>query len=438
MNLSELSLLEKIALNPNPEKLLDELAPTEEDKKHLFHSFYFKARPKQLPPNGDWITWLIKSGRGFGKTWIGSNMVIERAKRYKEPIAIIGKNAADVRDVQVELGDSSILKIAPPWFTPEYQPSKRRLVFPNGVVGILYSAEDPDLLRGPQHGFYWCDEFAKYQYPKELWENLMFGLRLGDNPQGVITTTPRPLKQLIEIANNPKTKTTTGSSYENRSNLADIFFTDILKTYEGTRLGRQEIYGEILTDVPGALWTYTNLDKNRIRKAPNLEQVVVAIDPAVTANEDSNLTGIVVVGKEGDRGYVLREQSGIYTPTEWAKVAVDLYNEFNADIVVAEVNQGGDLVESNLQMYCRSIEQPLLPYKAVRATRGKYIRAQPIAALYEQDRVHHVGNFADLEDELCNWLPGDASPNRLDALVWGFTYLFVKENVTEVSTASLW
>lgn len=429
---------EQIALRQNPKALLDEIAPTEEEKEKLLYSFFYTARQKQLPPNGDWLTWLIKSGRGFGKTFVGSNMVIERAKHYKEPIAIIGKNAADVRDVQVEIGDSSILKLAPPWFKPEYQPSKRRLIFPNGVIAILYSAEDPDLLRGPQHGFYWCDEFAKYQYPKELWENLMFGLRLGKNPQGVITTTPRPLKQLIDIAKNPKTHVTSGSSYENRSNLAGIFFDEILKTYEGTRLGRQEIYGEILTDVPGALWTYTNLDKNRLSDYPDLEQIVIAIDPAVTANDDSNLTGIVVCGKQGEQGYTIADKSGIYSPTEWAKVVIDLYDHYQADMIVAETNQGGDLVKSNLEMYCRSIGHSPVPYRGVRATRGKYIRAQPVSTLYEQDRIHHVGNLADLEDELCNWLPGDKSPDRLDALVWGYTYLFVKEDVTEIATGSLW
>lgn len=425
-NLSSLSLKEKIALT-DPSILVDL------DKELLLYNYDFNARPKQKFPDGDWLTWLIKSGRGFGKSWIGSNWVIDRAKKYKEPIAIIGKNAADVRDVQVEIGLSSILKLSPPWFKPEYQPSKRRLVWPNGVIGILYSAEDPDLLRGPQHGSAWCDEFCKFQYPQELWDNLLFGLRLGSKPQVVITTTPRPIKTLKQIAKDPKTIVTTGSTFENRYNLAGIFLDEIKKRYDGTRLGRQELYGEILEDNPGALFSYSNLDQYRVSKAPELKQIVVAIDPAVTANEESNETGIIVAGiDENNHGYTLEDASSIYHPNEWALKAIQLYDKYKASYIVAEVNQGGDLVINTIKQVAKSLGKAHIPVKAVRATKGKYTRAEPIGALYEQGKISHVGNFATLEDQLCTYLPGDdISPDRLDALVWAYYFLLVKQTETQ-------
>jgi len=432
-NLSSLSLKEKIALT-DPSILVNL------DKELLLYNYDFNARPKQKFPDGDWLTWLIKSGRGFGKSWIGSNWVIDRAKKYKEPIAIIGKNAADVRDVQVEIGLSSILKLSPPWFKPEYQPSKRRLVWPNGVIGILYSAEDPDLLRGPQHGSAWCDEFCKFQYPQELWDNLLFGLRLGSKPQVVITTTPRPIKTLKQIAKDPKTIVTTGSTFENRYNLAGIFLDEIKKRYDGTRLGRQELYGEILEDNPGALFSYSNLDQYRVSKAPELKQVVVAIDPAVTAEEDSNETGIIVFGvDENEHGYVLEDCSGIYHPQEWSSLAVKLYDKWQANYIVAETNQGGDLVTNTIIQAAKNQGHKHIPIKKVHATKGKYTRGEPVAVLYEQGKVHHVGNFPQLEDQMCTFLPGDKiSPDRMDALVWAGYCLMVKHNEVYISEESPW
>lgn len=428
-----LSLKEKIALT-DPSILADL------DKELLLYNYDFNARPKQKFPDGDWLTWLIKSGRGFGKSWIGSNWVIDRAKKYKEPIAIIGKNAADVRDVQVEIGLSSILKLSPSWFKPEYQPSKRRLVWPNGVIGILYSAEDPDLLRGPQHGSAWCDEFCKFQYPQELWDNLLFGLRLGSKPQVVITTTPRPIKTLKQIAKDSKTVVTTGSTFENRYNLAGIFLDEIKKRYDGTRLGRQELYGEILEDNPGALFSYSNLDQYRVSKAPELKQVVIAIDPAVTANEESNETGIIVAGIDAnDHGYTLEDKSSIYHPNEWATVAIQLYEKYQASYIVAEVNQGGDLVLNTIQQVAKSLGKSFIPIKAVHATKGKWLRAEPVGALYEQGKVHHVGNFPTLEDQMTSFLPGDdISPDRLDALTWAYYFLLVKQTETYISEESAW
>lgn len=432
LNLSELSLKEMIALT-DP-SLLDKL-----NKELLLYNYNFNARPKQKFPDGDWLTWLIKSGRGFGKSWVGSNWVIDRAKKYKEPIAIIGKNAADVRDVQVEVGASSILKLSPPWFKPEYQPSKRRLIFPNGVLAILYSAEDPDLLRGPQHGSAWLDEFCKFQYPQELWDNLLFGLRLGNKPQAVITTTPRPIKTLKQIASDPKTVVTTGSTFENRYNLANVFLSEIKNRYDGTRLGRQELYGEILLDNPGALFSYTNLDDNRVKQAPDLKQIVVAIDPAITAEEDSNETGIIVCGiDEHDHGFTLEDQSGIFSPNEWASRAIKLFDKYKANFIIAEVNQGGEMVTNTIQQTAKSLGHSFIPVKAVRATKGKWLRGEPVSALYEQNKIHHVGNFAILEDQMCTWLPGEDSPDRLDALVWGFTHLLVKQIETFVGEDGVW
>lgn len=433
LNQSELSLKEQIALT-SPE-LLNTL-----DKEMLLYNYSFNARPKQQFPDGDWLTWLIKSGRGFGKSWVGSNWVIHRAKKYKEPIAIIGKNAADVRDVQVEVGASSILKLSPPWFKPEYQPSKRRLVFPNNVIAILYSAEDPDLLRGPQHGSAWCDEFCKFQYPQELWDNLLFGLRLGTKPQVVITTTPRPIKTLRQIAKDPKTIVTTGATFENRYNLANVFLDEIKNRYDGTRLGRQELYGEILEDVPGALFSYSNLDQYRVSKAPELKSIIVSIDPAVTAEEGSNETGIVIAGiDEENHGYLLEDKSGLYSPQEWGEIAVKAYEKYKADYIVAEVNNGGDLVANNIKQVGKALGYKHIPVKSVHATKGKWIRAEPVSTLYEQGKIHHVGSFPTLEDQITTWMPGDKlSPDRLDSMVWAFTYLLVKQTEAYISDESLW
>lgn len=440
-------MLERIALLPKSEQqaILNDIAPTLEDKERLIYNYQFNARTKQLFPAWDWYVWLIKSGRGFGKTYVGSNWVNHRAKVSKFPIAIIGKNAADVRDIQVEVGDSAILKTAPPWFKPEYQPSKRRLIWPNGVIGILYSAEDPDLLRGPQHGSAWLDELAKFQYPQEVWDNLVMGLRLGDKPQAVITTTPRPLKTITQLIKSPSTHVTSGSSFENRSNLSPVFIQEIINRYDGTRLGRQELYGEVLDDVPGALWTYSNLDLYRVSKHPELVEIVVAIDPAVSANEDSNETGIIVAGKDAnDHGYVLEDKSGVYSPNQWAEIAISLYDKYQANWIVAEVNQGGDLVENNIQSLARiqklegKRQQAYLPYKQVRATKSKYTRAEPVSTLYEKGYISHVGNFKELEDSMCTWLPGEDSPDRMDAMVWSFYHLLVKDDVTNVIANNIW
>lgn len=770
------------------QKLIDEIAPTEQDKKALLYEWKFWARPKQVAPDWDWFIWLLLSGRGFGKTRTGAEWVINRA-RYGPffPIALIGQTKADVRDTMVELGESSILKISPPWFMPTYEPSKRRLTWPNGMTATIFSGDEPDQLRGPQHGSAWVDELcliqgtiietdrggvkieniksgdmvwtrfglrkviasgltiekaqvyelktvngnsiigtefhpvwtdnrgfqmlskieicdalrvwdkkrnnllygvatsgiskrittiigkvgfcierftllcmgryleawiftilmvikqtivlkiwkpllgpsilsgigqrdgglaqkrserkmevliglmkhgnhsrsnaksaikhfwqkasglsfaqghvinrrkevdgkikkkefaknavspilgtsekaaffalrhadqfiqikienflkriniasyaircisqkilgpnvvhgnadinlspnwpktktdklhsitkvpgfysvfnlevegdheyfangilvhnSKYKYPQETWDNLEFGLRLGDNPQVVVTTTPRPIKIIRELYADEASAIVTGSSYENISNLAGRYVDRVIKKYEGTRLGRQELHGVILTDVPGALWTHDGLDADRVRQAPSLKRIVVAIDPAVSANTDSsNETGMVVAGIDADNhGYLLEDLSGIYTPKEWAEKAIYAYDNWQADAVIGESNQGGDLVASNIRSTAQILQltgqrtTAEINVKLVRATKGKYTRAEPISSIYEQHRVHHVGMFAELEDQLCVWIPGEDSPDRLDALVWAFTELMLNESDADVADLS--
>jgi phage terminase large subunit-like protein len=388
------------------------------------------ARPDQLPPEEDFFTWLILAGRGWGKTrtggeWIRDGIENEGIGR----VALVARTAADARDVMVE-GESGLLAICPPWNKPKYFPSKRRLVWPNGAIATLYSADEPDLLRGPQHDRAWADEVATWRYVQETWSNLMMGLRLGERPQVAVTTTPRSIKIIKELRASPTTATTRGRTADNTPNLAPTFLTEVVGKYQGTRLGRQELEGELLEDTPGALWTRAMLDGVFVREAPALRRVVVAIDPAVSSGEDSDETGIVVVGTDGQRGYVLADLSGRYTPAEWARRALEAYRTFKADRIIAEVNNGGALVEANLSSFkddARGLNGKNVPFKAVHASRGKAIRAEPISGLYEQRRVSHVGAFPQLEDQLCTWSPEiDArSPDRLDALVWGLTELML-------------
>jgi phage terminase large subunit-like protein len=317
-------------------------------------------------------------------------------------------------------GESGILAISPPDNMPTYEPSKRRLTWPNGAIATTFTADEPSLLRGPQHDRAWCDELASWRY-LEAWDNLMLGLRLGANPQCIVTTTPKPRRLLREIAKAPTTYVTQGSTYDNQENLAEGFFRDIVAKYEGTTVGRQEIYAELLDEMPGALWTRALIDANRVREAPSLRRVVVAVDPAVTATEESDETGICVAGLgENKDWYVLEDLSGRWTPDTWAKRAVASYDKWKADRIIGEANNGGDLVEATIRTV-----SPTVAYTKVHASRGKRARAEPIAALDEQGRVHHVGVFPELEDEMCSWVStsNDPSPSRMDARVWALTEL---------------
>ena len=337
-------------------------------------------------------------------------------------IGIAGATAADVRDVLVE-GVSGFLTVARAWNRPRYEPSKSRLTWPNGARARLYSADEPDRFRGPGIDLFVADELAAWRYP-EAWDQAMFSLRVGKHPRAVIATTPRPTEIIRSLIarEGQDVVVSRGSTYDNRENLAAPFLTDIVRKYEGTRLGRQELDGEILNDAPGALWNRGQIDALRVARAPHLTRVVVAIDPAVSANEDSDETGIVCAGV-GEDGHVYVLEDGTLkraTPNEWARQVVAIYRRHQADRVIGEVNNGGDLVEANV----RTVD-PNLPFTQVRASRGKAVRAEPIAALYEQGRVHHVGVLPQLEDQMCDWDPALSvkSPDRMDALVWALTEL---------------
>ena len=370
------------------------------------------AREEQKPPGGDWSTWLYMAGRGAGKTRAGSEWVHQQVRDGARRIALVGATAADCRDVMVE-GESGLLATASPMDMPLYEPSRRRLTWQSGAIATTYSAEEPDRLRGPQHDAAWCDELAAWRYGA-AWPMLLLGLRLGGKPRALVTTTPRPTKLVKELIAQPTTVVTRGSTYDNRANLAESYMEQIVKRYEGTRLGRQELMGEIIEDVEGAMWTLMMLDELRVDDAPDLERVVVGVDPAVSSHQDSDETGIVAaaIGVDGE-GYVLADRSCKLSPDGWARCAAGLYHELQADRVVCEDNQGGEMVA-----FTMATVDPSVPVKLIRASRGKRLRAEPIAALYEQARVHHLITMDELEDQMVSFT-GDAggADDRVDALV---------------------
>jgi phage terminase large subunit-like protein len=385
------------------------------------------AREEQTPPEGDWRVWLMLAGRGYGKTRSGAEIVRAMAEGGgAKRIALVAPTAADLRGVMVE-GETGVLAFCSPNDFPAYEPSNHRLVWPSGAIATTFSADEPERLRGPQHDFAWCDELAAWRYP-EAWDMLMFGLRLGADPRAIVTTTPRPTRLIKSLVADPKVVVTRGTTYENAKNLAPAFLDQIVRRYEGTRLGRQELDAEILEDVPGALWTHGLIDATRMNTVPQLTRIVVAIDPAVSSAEHADETGIVVAGKDAaGHGYVLADLSARCTPTEWARAAIAAYRAHAADRVVAEVNNGGEMVEATLR-----IVDPAVPFTAVHAAHGKVARAEPVAALYEQGRVHHLGAFPLLEDQMCGFAydfdraAAGYSPDRVDALVWALTELLVE------------
>lgn len=414
----------------------------EEDAAELLYDWPLWARPNQLPPAGEWSKWLAMAGRGWGKTRVGAEWVrAEVAAGRATRVALVAPTAADARDVMVE-GESGILAVHPPDDDlPVYEPSKRRVSWPNGAIATLYSADEPERLRGPQHDLAWADELAAWRYLQDAWDMLMFGLRLGARPRVLVTTTPKPRKLLRELISDPSCVVTYGRTDENRQNLAPSFLKTIVSRYHGTRLGRQELGGELLEDVEGALWLRAMIEDARVTGHPKLERIVVAIDPAVTSGENADETGIVVCGiatpngASEPHGYVLEDLSGRFTPYEWAKRAITAYKRQQADRVVAEVNNGGDMVEAQLRMVDRNVS-----YKPVHASRGKRVRAEPVAALYEQGRIHHVGGFAALEDQMCSFVPDDTetSPDRVDALVWALTELIVDRFAPQDMNPKTW
>lgn len=378
-----------------------------------------KARPEQLPPPGDWAIWLLLAGRGFGKTRVLSESALEAVLSGYRRIAIVAATAGDCRDVVIE-GESGILSCAPKWNRPEYEPTKRRLTWPNGAIATAYSADEAERLRGPQHDFAIVDELAAWRYP-ESWDMLMMGLRLGKNPRAIVATTPKPTKLIRDLVarEGKDVVITRGRTKDNEANLAPQFLKTIVARFQGTRLGRQELDGELLTDTPGALWNHENLDATRVDAAPTLQRIVVGVDPSGSAGENADECGIVISGLGVDSElYVLADLSGRMSPTEWARRAIGAFHYYKADRIVAETNYGGAMVLSTITAI-----DPGVPVKAITSSRGKVLRAEPISAIWEQGRGHLVGsNFAELQDEMTSfttdWDRSRGSPNRVDALVF--------------------
>jgi phage terminase large subunit-like protein len=436
-----LSLIEWLAFASEPERTAYLNSLTDEQAEEILWDWRCNARPNQILPGTeasestrmDWRYWLVLAGRGFGKTRTGAETVREWVRDYPL-VNLIGATADDARDIMVQ-GESGILAICPPRERPVYHPGTRSLHWPNGAKSLIFTADEPERLRGKQHMKLWCDELASWRYP-DAWDQAMLGLRLGVNPQAVVTTTPRPVEAVRQLIADPHTVITRGSTYDNRAHLAKAFFDAIIKRYEGTRLGRQEIEAELLEDIPGALWTRQLIEDSRIKwdaiKWDRIVRIVVAHDPAVTSREDSDEHGIIVVALLQSRhALVLEDGSGRMTVGAAAHKVVTLYRKWKADCVVAETNQGGDLVEAAL----RNVDVNVA-YKGVHAKRGKHLRAEPVSMLYEQGRIHHAGPFPELEDQLVTWTPqGDEpSPDRLDALVYGITELLVDNSVIQIGT----
>ncbi len=399
--------------------------------------FEFWALEHQLPPAGGWRSWVIMGGRGAGKTRAGAEWVrsqVEGARPLdpgaKQRVALVGETYDQVRDVMV-FGDSGILACSPPDRRPQWKSSERKLVWPNGAVAQVFSAHDPEGLRGPQFDAAWVDELAKWKKARETWDMLQFALRLGELPQVCVTTTPRNVGVLKELLAASSTVVTHAPTEANRANLAASFLEEVRSRYEGTRLGRQELDGVLLADAEGALWTTEMLQSARIETAPAFDRVVVALDPSVSAGAAADECGIVVVGAQTDgppqdwRACVLADCTvqGV-GPAGWARAAIMAMERFGAERLVAEVNQGGQLVEEVLRQV-----DPLVPFKAVHASRGKVARAEPVAALYEQGRVRHLRGLGDLEEQMCLMTPrgyeGQGSPDRVDALVWALHDLLI-------------
>ncbi|WP_413245409.1 DNA-packaging protein [Sphingomonas sp. 1P06PA] len=396
---------------------------------HLMHSWDFWARPEQRAPGGAWRTWLVMAGRGFGKTRAGAEWVRERAERSGQlRIALVGATFAEARSVMVE-GESGLLAIAPDAMRPEWEPSLRRLRWPGGAQAFVYSAAEPDSLRGPQHHLAWADEIAKWPAGEAAWDNLAMGMRLGAAPRIVATTTPRPVPLVRRLAaGGERIAITKGSTEANRAGLSPDFIAAMREAYGGTMLGRQELNGELIAEPEGALWTRAILERQRVASAPVLRRVVVAVDPPAGSGPRSDACGIVSVGLGRDGlAYVLEDASvaGL-SPEGWAAAVAAVAGRTAADLVIAEANQGGAMVRTVLRLGGTP-----LPVRLVHAAHGKAVRAEPVAMLYAQGRVWHAGGFPALEDELCG-LTADGcyegpgrSPDRADALVWAVSELML-------------
>ncbi|MBM6581369.1 DNA-packaging protein [Microvirga sp. BT689] len=411
----------------------------ESDFENVLRFWPMRCRPEQRLPglarvHDPWTIWLMLGGRGAGKTRTGAEWV--RGIALGDPdfgtsasrrIALVGETFSDARNVMVE-GPAGILAVHARHERPTWSPSLRKLEWPNGAVAQVFSAEDPDSLRGPQFEAAWADELAKWKHVEETWDMLQFGLRLGAHPRQMVTTTPRPIPILKRFLADPLVAVSRVRTAENAENLAPAFLDTVVRRYAGTRLGRQELDGDIIEDRPDALWTRDVLEANRIEAAPSLMRIVVAVDPPASSTKRADACGIVAAGvDESGTAYVLEDATASHLkPPEWAAKAVALYRRLQADALVVETNQGGEMVGNVI----REVD-PSVPMVSVRATRGKYLRAEPVSVLYAQDRVRHVGALPELEDELCDFGPGGLtsgrSPDRMDALVWALTELMLRE-----------
>jgi phage terminase large subunit-like protein len=435
MDIRQLSAAQILAMLPEAERTRELARLSDDVRANLRTNWGHWSRPAQRPPPGEWLTWLILAGRGFGKTRTGAEWVRENVcgatpeapGRYRN-IALVAETAADARDVMIEHG-SGILGVHPPEYMPNYEPSKRRITWKNGATATVFNATEPDQLRGPEHDLAWGDELAKWAYARETYDQLMFGLRQGNPPRLCITTTPRPIPLLREILADEGTQVTKGLTLDNRDNLAPSFLRHIMRKYEGTRLGRQELNAELLDDVPGALWTRQVLDDSRVKKdnLPDMARIVVGVDPSGTSGDEDEGAdiGIVVAGRGvNGRGYVLGDYTCKLSPDGWGRRAVTAYHQHEADRIVAEVNYGGAMVKQVIKTCDATVA-----YKEVVASRGKVARAEPIAAMFEQGRISIVGGFAELEDECVlmtsQGYVGEGSPNRVDAMVWALSELML-------------
>lgn len=394
-----------------------------EEVAEVYFQWKTWAWPKQLPPPGEWTTWMLMGGRGSGKTRAGAEWIRGLAAAGETPLAVVGASMVEALSVMVQ-GDSGIMQVHPPHERPKLR--GMTLIWPNGVEATILGAADPERFRGPQFAAAWCDELGKWSKAEAAWDMLQFGLRLGDRPRQLVTTTPRPTKLMKRLLAEPGTVLTRMTSAENRAHLADGFLKAIVARYRGTVLGRQELGGELIEDFPDALWQRSMF---RADQGARPERIVVAVDPPASSGAKSDACGIVVAGRVGDEAVVLADLTVQPAgPLKWAQRAVDAYNEMAADCIVAEVNQGGDMVKAVIAQVDASV-----PVKAVRANRGKWVRAEPVAALYAQGRVMHRPGLSALEDEMCGFgadgTSAGRSPDRVDALVWALTELMLGDRV---------
>lgn len=421
-----------LASLPEPQRREVLASLSDADLAELEHDWRFWARPEQIAPDGDWSTWLALAGRGWGKTEAGANWIVERVEAGAKSIALVAETQKDLEEVMVP----RLVKVSKPGNIPAVRYRPVRVVWPNGAQALGYNGTEPDQLRGPEFDTAWVDELAKYRYARQLWDMLQFTMRSGDDPRVMVTTTPRPIPIIRELIKDDSTAVTRGSTFDNAGNLPASFLSKLRKDYAGTRLGRQELNAEVLDDLPGALWTRAMFDDHRVKDAPEMQRIVVAVDPSGSGGpEDAgDAQGIVVAGLGMDgRAYVLADHSCKLSPDGWGRRAVKAYHQFKADRIVAERNYGGAMVKHVIHTVDKTVS-----YKEVVASRGKVARAEPVAALYEQGRVSHVGGLPEVEDQCCLIGPdgyiGEGSPDRADALVWALTELMLGRKAESKST----